>query len=328
MDKFSTIEEIYKWKADELSEIKNCIREAIIQSSAHESLKSILLDVTGNSGKMIRPMLVLLAAGDYRPEFKEKLLWGAASGELLHVSSLLLDDIIDEAETRRGKPSVQKQYGKAVAICAGTFLMVTSYSCLIERGYDDLAEDMIHLTQIVSDGEMLQDENCWNTGISEETYRKIIEGKTASVFSHCCRIAARITEQSGQNQKLLSEIGMNLGIMFQIRDDILDWTKDEKELGKPVGEDFCHGIFTLPFIKALQNTDTSDELKALIVKKENISKEDFEKAKKLVASSGGIEESAYTLKEMEKQLISMAEGLSGSCHNFAFRLLTNRFSTL
>ena len=290
MDKFSTLEGIYEWKREELSEVKMCIREAVLQSSAHESLKKILLDVTGNSGKMIRPMLVFLAAGDYSSEHKDKLLWGAASGELLHVSSLLLDDIIDEAETRRGKPSVQKQYGKAVAICAGTFLMVTSYSCLLERGYYDLAEDMVHLTQIVSDGEMLQDENCWNTNISEELYRKIIEGKTASVFSHCCRIAARITEKSVQTQKQLSEIGMKLGIMFQIRDDILDWTKDEKELGKPVGEDFCHGIFTLPVIKALQNPDTSDELRALISKKENIGKEDFEKAKKLVASSGGIEE--------------------------------------
>lgn len=284
-----TIREIYSWKKEDFDGIRDRMRAAVDESPASGRMREILRGCAGETGKMIRPLLILMAAEDYSPSQRDKLLWSAAAGELLHTASLILDDIIDGADMRRGKPSVQSEHGKPAALCAGTHLIATAYSSLSSRGYEDVARELMTVTQMVCDGEMIQDVNKWNTGISEETYVRSIEGKTASVFSFACATSSRISGHSEETQAVMREFGKTAGILFQIRDDILDWTASVRKLGKPAGEDFANGIYTLPAIHTFCDPDYGAELSRIAMKRENADGDDISRARELVRMAGGIE---------------------------------------
>ncbi len=321
MNGIKALKDAYLWKKDDLDGIKARIREAIDNTGAHPKMKALLYENTENPGKMIRPFLSLLSAEDYKAEQREKLLWSAAAGELLHIASLLLDDIIDEAKTRRGRQSVQAQYGVPIALCAGNYLVATAYSCLVDRGFTDTARELMTVTQLVCDGEMLQDENKFNTDITEQTYIKSLNGKTASAFSYCCGTSSRISGHDEATQKTMADIGMTIGLMFQIRDDILDWTKDEKTLGKPVCEDFKSGIYTLPAIYAFKNEKYGDELISLAQKRTDISAPELDRAKNTVISSGGIEYAKNYIEELSQRVYSALDGLPDTKYMSVLRSL-------
>ncbi len=321
MKPIRTIQDILLWKKQELTEIRGRIQQAIFESDAHDTMRSILMDTTDNSGKMLRPMTILLAAGDYAPEKREELYWGAAAGEMLHTASLLLDDIIDEADTRRGKPSVQARFGKSVALCAGDFLMAISYGSLLSRGFYDLAASLIKVTQRVCDGEMLQDENQWNVGTTVDDYLHAIEGKTASVFSFCCREAARITGRDKEIQEIMEEFGLTIGLLFQIRDDVLDWIKDERILGKPAGEDFQHGIYTLPALYAFQVEEVREKLLTLAMKRDGLAAEEIREVRRLVEESGGIAYAGKRIGELSNRALALLDRLPDSRYIKVFRTL-------
>lgn len=321
MNEIKALKDAYLWKKDDLDGIRVRIRAAIDNTEAHPGMKALLYENTENPGKMIRPFLSLLAAEDYKAEQREKLLWSAAAGELLHIASLLLDDIIDNAEIRRGRKSAQAQYGKPIALCAGNYLVAVAYSCLIDRGFTDTARELMTVTQLVCDGEMIQDENKFNTDITEQTYIKSLNGKTASAFSFCCGTSSRISGHDEATQKKMAAVGMTVGLMFQIRDDILDFTKDEKTLGKPVCEDFRSGIYTLPAIYAFKNGSSGEELISLAEKRENITAEEVERAKNIVISSGGIEYAVNYIEKLSANVYSALDSLPDTKYMSALRLL-------
>lgn len=321
MKTFRTLQEVFSWKKEEIDGIRERIALAIKESEAHENMKSVLLEATGSAGKMIRPLMILMAAGDCPQGSREKILWGAAAGEMLHVASLLLDDIIDGAEMRRGVPSIQAKYGKQTALCAGNYLMVTAYSCLSSRGFGDVAAELMKVTQTVCDGEMIQDWNQWNTDLSEEIYMESIRKKTASVFAYACGIAARISGYDGETQERLAEFGETAGIMFQIRDDLLDWIRDEKALGKPSGEDFRNGIYTLPVIVALKDPGLKEELVSYAEKRRSIGPGELGKAKELIIRAGGMEYTRERIRELSEKASEILGKLRQSVYTEAFRLL-------
>ena len=323
---FQTFQDIVRWKQTDMDAIRARIREAVSAAPAHGAMRELLLECTGNSGKMLRPLMILMAAEDYAPAQREKLLWSAAAGEMLHTASLLLDDILDGADTRRGRPSVQSKYGESIALCAGNHLIATAYACLLDRGFPDVARDLMTVTQLVCDGEMLQDEYRWNPDIPEEVYLKSVTGKTAAVFAFACETASRITGHSEATQAVMRRFGETVGVMFQIRDDILDWTMDERKLGKPAGEDFLNGIYTLPVIRAFQAAETGDLLRFYVGQGRDISPESLEKAKELVASSGGLEAAKAKTRELAAEAAALLDALPAGPYTAALRVLVKLFT--
>ena len=318
MKRIESIKDLYDRFGGELAKVKERIRAAVTEGDAGEDTKRILLEQTENTGKMVRPLLMMCSAGDVSVEAREKLLWSAAALEILHTSTLILDDIIDGADLRRGKPSAFAEYGTGVAICAGDYLLATSFDCLLTRGWADVAHDLVKLTKALCDGELIQDYYRNNTDVTEDIYMRAISGKTAAAFSFVCETGARIGGADEKTCRIMSLLGMTLGRMFQIRDDILDLTRDEKELGKPAGEDFRCGNYTLPVIYALANKEARAEL---MKNTENADDMDFEKVKKIIAESGGIDYAKRRLAGLEKEALTALSQVPDNGYQDAFRLL-------
>ncbi len=280
-------EEIQALKEQDLSAIPDRMQKALFQAYAHEQMNRLLAEINSHPGKMIRPLLVLLSAGDYPEETREELLCAAAAAELVHIASLLHDDIIDKAEIRRGYPSVQAKYGIPTAICAGDYLLIKSFSYLNDLGYHSTAGDLMNAALEVCNGELIQDAHQFDTSVSEEVYLESIRGKTAAVFAECCAIGGRIAGRPVPIRRLLKSYGETLGMMFQIRDDILDWTRNDGMLKKTVNEDFRNGIYTLPVIYTFGQEPYGTSLKSLAAARSATDIE-FEEVCKAVFESGGI----------------------------------------
>ncbi len=255
-----TDEQLKKRERD-LSEIRDLMMNSVASVPAHGGMKKLLRDVAASPGKMLRTQLMLAVAGDRSGAHRDELFSTAAAMELIHNSSLILDDMIDDSPLRRGKLSVQKKYGKPIALCSGVYQLISALNWLSGKGFGDSVTDLMDAVQVTCDGEMLQHENRGNTEITEEMYFSAIRGKTAYVFQIACRMGCRITGREPGERKALEEFGLKIGTMFQLRDDLLDWTMEEAELGKPVNEDFAEGVYTLPAVYTFSRPGYGEQLR-------------------------------------------------------------------
>ena len=299
------------WLLPDISEIKRYIGSAVDRIKAHDQMKRIIKDVMGNPGKMIRPVMMLLAAGEYEEICRDELLSAAAAVEMIHSSSLILDDMIDDSPLRRGKPTVQHVFGKGIALCSGDYLMVAAISDLYDRGYPAAARELMEVIQIACDGEMIQNENVGNIHVRREDYEKAIGGKTAYFFRSVCGMACRITGKSESVKKNLEEFGEILGTVFQIKDDLLDWTREESEIGKPINEDFSEGIYTLPAIYTFSKEGYGEKLKEYAVK-DSLTKKDLHEIRRIVREAGGIKYTEAYLRELCKRAEELIDTLPAS----------------
>lgn len=274
----------------ELSEVKEYIREALKDQAQNEKLARLLSETMENPGKMIRPVVLLLAAGEYEKEQRDELIAAAAASEILHTSTLVLDDMLDSSPLRRGKKTIYAEYGSNVALYVGDYLLVRAYSYLLDKGYGYEASILMSVGQTACDGEMIQHENLHNASVRMEDYLAAISGKTACFFKGICTMASYITKKDEKTKAVLEEFGETLGMMFQIRDDLLDWQGRTEMTGKPANEDFLEGIYTMPAIYTFAAREYGVRLKA-IAEKGDKTDEDVREAVKLVKESGGI---AYT----------------------------------
>lgn len=214
-------------------------------------------------GKRIRPTLTLCSAyaavgGDRA--VTEDIVTGAVACELVHLGSLHHDDVIDEAETRRGVPSVNARWSNIVAILSGDFLLARASALAASLGADVaglLADTIGELCR----GQVLELQHLFDVTRSEEDYASAIEGKTASLFATSCRIGGMVSRVDEPTLDALTRFGHHLGLCFQVVDDVLDLTASDEVLGKPAGQDLVEGIYTLPVIYAIAE---SPELAALL----------------------------------------------------------------
>ena len=184
---------------------------------------------------------------------------GAVACELVHLGSLYHDDVIDEAETRRGVPSVNARWSNIVAILAGDFLLARASSLAASLGADVaalLAETIGELCR----GQVLELQHLFDVDRSEEDYSSAIEGKTAALFATSCRIGGMVSGVADPTLDALTRFGRHLGMCFQIVDDVLDLSSTDEALGKPAGQDLLEGIYTLPVIYALRESEPLREL--------------------------------------------------------------------
>ncbi len=236
-------------------------------------------------GKRFRPLLTILVYGIATDEPYSNILDLAAGYELIHTASLIHDDIIDRATLRRGRKTVNSGYGMENAIVVGDYLFAKAYE-LGSRYGPVVSKIMADGSSRLAEGQTLEFVNRGNLKLSEETYFKIIAGKTAHFFEACARgaaVAARGTENIVDD---LSEFAFNLGMAFQVTDDILDFVSNEEAEGKPVLHDMREGTLTLPVIHSMQVSEEARNRVERIILDESSS---LEELKKLLVETGSIE---------------------------------------
>lgn len=271
---------------------------------------NILDDILNLSGKMFRAKLLLLCGflgADWKAK-KETLCKLAAMVELTHLASLIHDDIVDDSPYRRGKLSVQKKYGKNAAVYAGDFLMARIYYYEAVEKFNDSAAALSKAVEAMCMGEIGQGLCRYRENISEKEYFENIEGKTATLFETACYIGAKESGCSEEVVKKISLFGKNLGFMFQLKDDIIDFTSNLKNTGKETHKDFKDGIYTFPVIMALKNLEGRKFLLPIMEKNINqeLSEKDVKDVTSYVIKFGGVEESIKKIKELSdinKELI-------------------------
>lgn len=254
----------------------------------NKKVESAVLEMIHAGGKLLRPAYQLLFS-QFGPEQDEKKATSlAASIEMLHTATLIHDDIVDDSELRRGLPTIRATFGNDTAVYAGDYLFICCFKLLSDysTSLKSLQLNSRSMEKIL-DGELGQMDDRYKLDQTVDDYLENISGKTAELFALSCSVGAF---ESGNNERFAKKaglIGQNIGIAFQIMDDLLDYDADSEILGKPVLEDVRQGVYSLPLIYALNKDHT--ELHALLKKKKLMTEEETVKVQRLVQQLGGVE---------------------------------------
>lgn len=250
-----TAREIMDLVQDDLQEVERQISlESIASVSAVTTISQYL---NSNGGKRLRPILLLLSS---------KLIGQAGAGairlaavvEIIHTATLVHDDIIDVAETRRGKPSTNIVWGNHTSVLAGDWLYMQAFHIALRERNFHVLDILIALTQMMVEGELLQLERLGRIAISETDYMELVDRKTAGLFTACSRLGGVIAGADDVSEARLADYAWNLGMAFQLIDDVLDFTARESVIGKPVGNDLREGKVTLPLVYALESCSAEE----------------------------------------------------------------------
>ena len=259
-------------------------------------LKEILSRIGERGGKRMRPMLVFLTARNFG-EVTDVAQNSALGLELLHTASLVHDDVVDESEQRRGAPSVNAAYNNKVAVLVGDYILSTALLRVALSRNNAIVEHLSELGRTLAAGEIHQLSNISSQEFSEEAYYRVIEKKTASLFESCCVLGAISVDASQEVIKKAAKFGYNVGMIFQIRDDIFDYF-DSPEIGKPTGNDMKEGKLTLPILYALNKYDNpAVKNLALKVKNGSINTDEIAVLIEFAKQYGGI---TYAERKMEQ----------------------------
>ena len=260
------------------------------QSLSHDEglLSQVLVHIRQRGGKRMRPMLILLMAKNFG-RVSSVTQHAAVGLELLHTASLVHDDVVDESSERRGQASVNALYDNKVSVLVGDFILSTALLYVSKTHSEVIVRYLSELGRTLSDGEILQLTNIQNEAITETAYYEIIKRKTAALFEACAAIGAESAGASHDDVEAARKFGQNLGIIFQIRDDIFDYY-DSKEIGKPTGNDMLEGKLTLPVIYALKSTGNAEMMMlARKVKAREVKQSEINQLVAFTKENGGIE---------------------------------------
>lgn len=221
-------------------------------ATAFEPVSEITTYLLGGGGKRMRPALLLLANG-YAGQPSRGAIRLAAVVELLHSATLIHDDVIDSADTRRGRPSANSRWGNHRSVLAGDWLYMQSFQMALEERNFRILDILIDLTQKMVEGELLQLAKIGRMDVSEEDALRLATYKTACLFSGCARLGGVLGGLEGAEEEALADYGRYAGLAFQLVDDLLDFTASTEQLGKPALSDLKEGKVTLPLIYAMEN---------------------------------------------------------------------------
>ncbi|SHF56389.1 heptaprenyl diphosphate synthase [Caldanaerobius fijiensis DSM 17918] len=284
----------------DLEEVINIMKKSF--SNGSKFIQGVLRDMIHAGGKMIRPAFVILG-GRFGQYDRKKLCPLAAVVEMLHLATLIHDDIIDNALIRRSKPTIQAEHGKNYAVFIGDFLFS---QCFLLLSDNIAVKDIKKVSKSVSricKGEIEQFESQYDVNVTVTQYLRRIAAKTAVLFALSLYIGAYESNCGESLSRALASIGYNVGMAFQIIDDILDFTGEERVVGKPLGNDIRQGIFTLPMIYALQE-DERGEMSRMLCERP-YSEEQVKRFIEFARQTGGIERARklarkYTQKAFDK----------------------------
>ena len=261
-----------------------------------------------SGGKRLRPLLMVLSArlcgytGDYEKTFSTAL-------EYLHTATLLHDDLVDEAALRRGKKVAHLKWGSSITVLVGDYLLARALSISAGTGRLRVVQVLAELTENMSQGEVHQLMRKGDIDLREDEYLEVIRRKTAMLFEAACRVSAIIADAPPAKEKALADFGYNLGIAFQMADDLFDYTLTTADFGKTVGADLREGKLTLPVIAALKNATAADKaVMVKIIQDQDFSVEDFKTLIGLLDRYGGIrytQKTAATYIDKAKQSLAV-----------------------
>jgi len=211
--------------------------------------------IVNSGGKRLRPALVVLSADafGYRGKQHHEL---AAVVEFIHTATLLHDDVVDESELRRGRATASALFGNAASVLVGDFLYSRAFQMMVEVGEMRVMQTLADATNIIAEGEVLQLLNCHDADVDDDNYMRVIRYKTAKLFEAAMRLGAILGKAVASDEQAAAEYGMHLGTAFQLVDDVLDYSADEQQTGKHLGDDLAEGKPTLPLIYAMQHGST------------------------------------------------------------------------
>lgn len=269
-------------------------------------LQQALDHIKQRSGKRMRPMLILLCAKAVG-EVSDVTLHAAVGLELLHTASLVHDDVVDESAERRGQASVNNLYGNKVAVLVGDYILSTALLHISFTHKEVIVRYLAELGRTLSNGEILQLSNIHSKDFSEETYYQVINQKTAALFEACAAIGTSSAGADDETVENAKSFGRNLGIIFQIRDDIFDYY-DQSKIGKPTGNDMAEGKLTLPVIYALNSTNDAEMIAlAHKVKDGTVTKEEISRLVAFTKANGGIDYAEKRMWDFHAQSMALLD---------------------
>lgn len=269
-------------------------------------LSQALAHIRNRGGKRMRPILILLMAKNFGG-ISDVTQHAAVGLELLHTASLVHDDVVDESGERRGQKSVNAMFDNKVAVLVGDYILSTALLHVSYTHSEIIVRYLAELGRTLSNGEILQLSNIQNQDISEEVYYQVIKQKTAALFEACAAIGALSAGAAEEEIQKAKKFGQNLGIIFQIRDDIFDYY-DQANVGKPTGNDMAEGKLTLPVIYALRSTGNQDMLAlARKVKSGSVTKDEIAQLVKFTKENGGIEYADQRMWELHAESVYFLE---------------------
>jgi len=279
--------DIFDLVKDDLERVE---REISLESVASvDAVTTIGRYLQACGGKRLRPILVLLASR-LVGSVTDGSIRMAAVVEMIHTATLVHDDVIDVAKTRRGRPSSNAVWGNHTCVLAGDWLYMQAFQMALRARNFHVLDVLIALSQLMVEGELLQLELIGKIDISEADYMELVDRKTASLFSACARLGAVMGGADDATEARLGEFAWNLGIAFQLVDDVLDFTSHEDVLGKPVGSDLREGKVTLPLIYALEQAPEEErQLVDTVLRDGNYDQAPFAKVLRIIERRGGFD---------------------------------------
>lgn len=273
-----------------------------------ELQEEIFARIRERAGKRMRPMLILLMAKAHGG-VNASTLNVAVGLELLHTASLVHDDVVDESGERRGQASVNALYDNKIAVLVGDYILSTALLHVAMTENNTIVKYLAELGRTLSNGEILQLTNISNDDISEDVYFQVIRQKTAALFEACCSVGALSAGASPEDVDAARRFGQDMGVIFQIRDDIFDYY-ESSAIGKPTGNDMAEGKLTLPVIHTL-NSGNDDSMLSVArkVKRLEATKEDIAVLVEYAKSSGGIEYAERKMEELRVRCVGYIESV-------------------
>ncbi len=288
-DKRPTVDALTALVGDDLRAVNEVILKRM--DSPVALIPQLAGHIIAAGGKRLRPMLTLAASRmcGYRGQRHVGL---AACVEFIHTATLLHDDVVDDSDLRRGLQTANAVFGNKASVLVGDFLFSRSFELMVEDGSLDVLAILSRASSVIAEGEVMQLLTTNDTTTGEPKYLEVIEAKTAALFSAACRIGAVVADRPKLEEQALEAFGRNLGVTFQLIDDVLDYSARQAELGKTVGDDFREGKITLPIILAFRRGDEAErEFWRRTVERLEQTDDDLPHAIRLMESHGAITDS-------------------------------------
>lgn len=289
------METVTKLIAADLSKLESTIQQLITTKISF--IKEIVNHIIRSGGKRVRPILIILTARlcGYKDE---KHIPYAAIVEFIHTATLLHDDVVDNAQTRRGSSTANIVWGNEPSVLVGDFLFSKSFELMTHNGNEEILRIMSEATTALAEGEILELLKTCDGDTTEEEYFDIIKNKTASLFSAACEVGAILGKVNQNKRAALKDFGYNLGMAFQLTDDVLDYVSYDAVLGKRVGTDLKEGKVTLPLIHAIKSsTDKEKTYINNVLNKAKVTAKDFARISKIIRKYGGVDYTVNTTRQ-------------------------------
>ncbi len=311
----TSIDNILQTISPELKELNQCMVQAL--ATSNPLMNEIVTNYLKVKGKQIRPVLVILSAKMFG-RLNKATISGAASIEMLHNASLIHDDVVDDTLVRRSRPTINAIWDNHIAVLVGDFFTSTSLRMAVETDDIRIISTIAELGRTLSLGEIDQINKARTHVLDEQAYLEIIAKKTASLFVDCVHMGGLSVKADNEQIELLSKFAYNLGLCFQIRDDIFDYFADAR-IGKPTGNDLREGKVTLPLLYALSRTDLPDHEQMLeLVKSEELQSDEISRLISFAVENGGIDYAYRRMAELREDAVEIISRFPDSPTRQAF----------